>query len=442
MASETNELTFVRCPTCRSLVPASAARCRICNAALAAESSNDTNAESVKPARERHRTVSARPDEVEQMTAGVANQGDDRSASDSAGVHEGDDAFDPLGAFLDELDAEEPSSNRSTELDESVDDDLDGESEFDEVILDSEDDLDLEEISPDVIEDVSADFDSDLDGQELNRASPPEVEPPASAPQQRETKPTSIPSRSEKQSPRDAMGEQKRFDREQQKLAPRGVKPRFGGKSKSKEHAHQSASQDNVRKQRAKNDSHGSTDRRTPPSPSSVMQKGNEKRFDDRSRSNPSTERVESPRSLAPSVKNTVGGKGSVPQNEPIHQEQRTETQGRAKIRNGRLFGWLISYENRDGRAIELRSGRFFITGTSIRDSDLILEDQSMSTPHALVSITERGLLIQDLMSERGTFVRSEGDAQYRREEAVIEVKHGDWIRFGDVEFLVALVPE
>ena len=45
-------------------------------------------------------------------------------------------------------------------------------------------------------------------------------------------------------------------------------------------------------------------------------------------------------------------------------------------------------------------------------------------------------------MSERGTFVRSEGDAQYRREEAVIEVKHGDWIRFGDVEFLVALVPE
>ena len=38
--------------------------------------------------------------------------------------------------------------------------------------------------------------------------------------------------------------------------------------------------------------------------------------------------------------------------------------------------------------------------------------------------------------------MRSEGDAQYRREEAVIEVKHGDWIRFGDVEFLVALVPE
>jgi pSer/pThr/pTyr-binding forkhead associated (FHA) protein len=105
------------------------------------------------------------------------------------------------------------------------------------------------------------------------------------------------------------------------------------------------------------------------------------------------------------------------------------------------LFGWLVSFENPDGRAIELRGGRFFITGSNIRESDLILEDQSISTPHALMSITDRGLMIQDLMSERGTFIRSSGDSQYRREEGVIEVEHGDWIRFGDVEFLVVVVP-
>jgi pSer/pThr/pTyr-binding forkhead associated (FHA) protein len=111
------------------------------------------------------------------------------------------------------------------------------------------------------------------------------------------------------------------------------------------------------------------------------------------------------------------------------------------KMKPGRLFGWLVSYESPDGRAIELRAGRFFITATSIRGTDLILEDQSISTPHALVSINERGLLLQDLMSERGTFVRAKGEAQYRREEGIIEVQHGDWVRFGDVEFLVTVVP-
>jgi pSer/pThr/pTyr-binding forkhead associated (FHA) protein len=111
------------------------------------------------------------------------------------------------------------------------------------------------------------------------------------------------------------------------------------------------------------------------------------------------------------------------------------------KMKPGRLFGWLVSFESPDGRAIELRSGRFFVTGTSIRGSDLILEDQSISTPHALMSINEKGFLLQDLMSERGTFVRSRGEAQYRKEEGIIEVQHGDWIRFGDVEFLVTIVP-
>jgi hypothetical protein len=111
------------------------------------------------------------------------------------------------------------------------------------------------------------------------------------------------------------------------------------------------------------------------------------------------------------------------------------------KMKAGRLFGWLVSYENQDGRAIELRAGRFFVTGTSIRSTDLILEDQSISTPHALMSITDNGLQLQDLMSERGTFVRFQGEAQYTREEGVVEVRHGDWIRFGDVEFLLTVVP-
>jgi hypothetical protein len=102
----------------------------------------------------------------------------------------------------------------------------------------------------------------------------------------------------------------------------------------------------------------------------------------------------------------------------------------------------LVSFESADGRAIELREGKFFVTGTSIRGTDLVIEDPSISTPHAMMSVNaERGLLIQDLMSDRGIFVRAGERGQYRREENLIEVKHGDWIRFGDVEFLVTIVP-
>jgi hypothetical protein len=102
----------------------------------------------------------------------------------------------------------------------------------------------------------------------------------------------------------------------------------------------------------------------------------------------------------------------------------------------------LVSFESPDGRAIELREGKFFVTGSSIRGTDLVIEDPSISTPHALMSVSaDHGLLIQDLMSERGIFVRPGERGQYKREDGVVELKHGDWVRFGDVEFLVTVVP-
>jgi pSer/pThr/pTyr-binding forkhead associated (FHA) protein len=111
-------------------------------------------------------------------------------------------------------------------------------------------------------------------------------------------------------------------------------------------------------------------------------------------------------------------------------------------MRPGRLFGWLVSFESVDGRAIELREGKFFVTGSSIRGSDLVIEDPSISTPHALMSVSaDHGLLLQDLMSERGIFVRSGDRGQYKREDGAVELKHGDWVRFGDVEFLLTVVP-
>lgn len=128
-------------------------------------------------------------------------------------------------------------------------------------------------------------------------------------------------------------------------------------------------------------------------------------------------------------------------QEQPNSRASKPDSVHYSEPRQGRLVGWLVSYANSDGSAVELREGKFFVTSSSLKKSDLVIEDSSISTPHAMVTISpEGGLQIQDLMSERGVFVRQRGDDTYQREEETVTVDHGDWIRFGDVEFLVTLI--
>jgi len=123
-------------------------------------------------------------------------------------------------------------------------------------------------------------------------------------------------------------------------------------------------------------------------------------------------------------------------------QPQRAvEQPRRVEAAPGRLHGWLVSYSDPDGRSIELREGKFFVTGSSLKESDLIIADKSISTPHALVSVGgESGLRMQDLMSDRGVFLRHGESGAYQRRDEPCTVEHGDWVRFGDVEFLVCLI--
>ena len=108
---------------------------------------------------------------------------------------------------------------------------------------------------------------------------------------------------------------------------------------------------------------------------------------------------------------------------------------------HGRLFGWLVSYADPDGQATELREGKFFITAKALKDNDLIITDPSISTPHSMVTVGgDLGLVVQDLMSDRGIFLRRRGRDTYVREYGSFEVNHGDWLRFGDVEFLITLI--
>ena len=64
MSGSNSELTFVRCPSCRSLVPAVSTRCRMCGASLEPAAGGVTPEEESEkaPSRVRQRTASTQTD--------------------------------------------------------------------------------------------------------------------------------------------------------------------------------------------------------------------------------------------------------------------------------------------------------------------------------------------------------------------------------------------
>lgn len=110
---------------------------------------------------------------------------------------------------------------------------------------------------------------------------------------------------------------------------------------------------------------------------------------------------------------------------------------------DGTLLGWLVNYvQDPKGVGSELRSGQFFVGRQRLRNSDMVIADSSISTPHCLVyAHTQEGFRVQDLMSEQGTYIKRRGSENYVAVGGPTEVKHGDWLRFGAYEVMVCLVP-
>lgn len=522
MASETNELTFVRCPTCRSLVPASASRCRICNATLEAGGEKTSTTEPSNPgSRVRQKTVTASAEEIKSIVGGAAAppapvssapaqvQPPPSSRQAPTTQKPVDEAFDPLGAFLQDLDSDEPpapaasarpagpsgpalgaSPSKSDEDliadlfgdDDEDDDDLlleglgaakqedneEGDDEDDDDEFDIFDDPSFEELGA-----TTAKPSTPVEERPAARPAPPEKPVSARPPEPpRRPVPTAREELARKpepsrppQGPRDGQKqprpEQKQQDarppQEQRKpqpppaprgAPPMGMRPKGGSQPARPEGKTVRPPVPPVQPPLAEESEFLDSPRVASSRPERDGPRFSAEPREERAHQAPQAKQPQQPRQPHPRPAEPVRDQRAAvrPQREEHVSEESVERSPQSgprmhKMKPGRLFGWLVSFESPDGRAIELRSGRFFVTGTSIRGSDLILEDQSISTPHALMSINEKGFLLQDLMSERGTFVRSRGEAQYRREEGIIEVQHGDWIRFGDVEFLVTIVP-
>lgn len=476
MASETSELTFVRCPSCRSLVPASAARCRICNNQLEG-TANGAGGDATRPAgRVRQKTISASADELMNAENYPADDGTppvavpvNQFGSPSAGGTPIDEENDPLAAFLQEFeDSPEPIMSAppaSSEIpaaavanDDDDDDDLDS-------FLDEFEDfggspepvaepqaapvehplqvaplatapLQAEDSDPfDIPEDPLAHFTTTVDDDDFGIEATPEPQREAAPPMpEPDPEPTYVPEPppvKRPEPPRQAVDKR-----------PAAPPPQAQQRASQVQHKAPPPPQQELKQARPASDDRGGRDNR------GGSQGGHQERRDNRERdrhdSNRNDRRPEESKKANASQGGRQHDRHQERHAERSHAQPESHTAGpkTGKMRPGRLFGWLVSFESPDGRAIELREGKFFITGSSIRGTDLVIEDPSISTPHALMSVSaEHGLLIQDLMSERGVFMRSGDRGQYRREDGIIELKHGDWIRFGDVEFLLTVVP-
>ena len=58
-----------------------------------------------------------------------------------------------------------------------------------------------------------------------------------------------------------------------------------------------------------------------------------------------------------------------------------------------------------------------------------------------MVTISKNnGLVVQDLMSDMGIFLKHSKDAEYEKQELPFKITHCDWVKFGNVEYLVSLI--
>lgn len=487
MSTDSTELTFVRCPSCRSLVPAISTRCRMCGATLEASASVEGgDQEPRKSGRVRQRTMSEASAEMS-SAVGQVREAPPVETSKAAPVVAltpqsipedlGDD--DPLSDFIEEeedlsedeaLEEEAPrsvaaASSRPTPpaLDDEDDADSDDEDEEDDnVDLDAEDPLaaftqpvapvEPPKVTPTppsstprvVVESGGrkGDRPSQLNfgGQKQSAASegagqgePPKVQAPAPRPSNPEPRPTqearpTPPQQQQNRQPQKESGQQQSRPAQQQAATPKQAPPASpaNGAARGPGGSERSQQSGDRRPQLA-----------TPP-PTAQRE---EPRQQPPSRSESRPEHSSPQRQVreeAPAQ--SAAARATQPsKSQPVAPFQ--PGAAKAPAQAGRLFGWLVNYSDPNGTAVEIREGKFFVTNRSVKPNDLVLDDSTISAPHALLNVSASGgMFVQDLMSERGVHVRRKGSDTYRREEETVSVTHGDWVRFGDLEFLISLI--
>lgn len=132
-----------------------------------------------------------------------------------------------------------------------------------------------------------------------------------------------------------------------------------------------------------------------------------------------------------------------IPEPRPVTRPVSVAVEPRVESDN-MLVGWFVNFDlNPSGVSAELRSGKYFISSKKLRPGDFVIEDDTVSMPHCMVTaVPGDGLYIQDLMSEKGTYVCKAGATQFEAVTGQQKVSSGDRIRFGTHEALLVIVPK
>ena len=437
MSIDSTKLTFVRCPSCKSLVPAISSRCRMCGAALAAPEEKEPEDDGKKSGRVRQRTMSQPQSELKE----AADQLRQTSSEEPPPAPRGTNGRGQ-NAAADEP-GQEPQPMEQEDAEENFDDPLSAyiEEVEEEAQAEAEAEPEPEPEAPEqtppprpekaaaapsggrlsfaarAVADIPPLLDDSVEEEvEILEEHEPEPKPvfePPAKPQAAEPPPAP-----EKPAPRVVVESGgRRFNK--------------GGLSFGKSAEARGRDGGPARAAEARAPEPKPEPRPAEPKPAAAAPALEAK-------SPPAAEEFEE-------YEEENADLGSdAPQEEarPAPQPRISDVQPRQdKGAPGRLLGWLVSYADPDGSAIELREGKFFVTASSLKGRDLVINDKSVSTPHALVTVSAAsGVQLQDLMSDRGVFARKRGRDTYQREESTIRAEHGDWVRFGDVEFLVTLI--
>jgi hypothetical protein len=353
MSTDSTELTFVRCPSCRSLVPAKSTRCRMCGSALEAIAKNpDSFLGEGKKSRIRQKTASVEGSAVEEILQEFEQNPESRKYSQSEEVEDTSNDVveppidDPLSAYIEEVDALDEQPRQAT----------------------MSDDEEMESLDSSAKEVVSS-FSTEVEEPDYEPESMVDDDPFEDIPPAKEVKPISKPA-----------------PIAQAAIETKSIHTNGNGKP----HRPESVKHEEVRKPEVKRE--------------------------------------------AVAVKSHI----------PVKEERKMESKPSTKpqIKNpGKLVGWLVSFKNSLGESIELREGRFFVTSSSLKPNDLVLNDPSISTPHAIMAVSNKRFAVQDLMSENGVWLKKQSETEFVQIEDSFTISHGDLVKFGDVEYLVVTIP-
>lgn len=429
MGTEETELTFVRCPSCRSLIPAVATRCRMCGFVLKdsedSESAVDSNGESsAKKSRVRQRSVSLSKNELDELKSDLGLDAE-KSAEEPA-----QESPPRLNRSLDYvLGQGQPEEEKSPSQDAGAISSEDPSSEqrrgsgalsrsiIDRIIENSEEDGAEEEAPPFQVK--KEDQNPEQKSHPVQKEEPFRVSPEHA---QVVVDPTSPPS--EEELSKSASEESEKDERRKRK------RRRSRRRKKRSAESLEGSSPENDEFEDEDDEDSFERDEQPQKAVEPVV---------------PQEEEVEAVAELEQSQKDeTVTTKPEAVNREDKEMEQsglRSKTQVR-KNQRGDLIGWFVSFEKDHGEATEIRAGRFFVGSERVKDTDLVIDENSISTPHCLISANrEGGMRIQDLMSEQGTFVRKSGKKNFVQCSEAVELEHGDFLKLGQYEVMVCIVP-